>query len=414
MKILAINAFHYRRGGSETVYFNTSALLRSNGHEVVEFALKWPENLQSDFSRYFPDSKETRGGMLRPFKNIANYFYHFEAGQKLEQLIKDERPDIAQVHLIWGQLTPSILHVLRRHNIPVVLTIHDFRIVCPASVMRNGKGEVCEQCQGHKFYKCIVNTCCKGSKALSAMMAAEQYTRNRFFPPYKLVDGIMYVSDFSRTLHEKYMPALAGVPSARIYNTAKAIRREPAAPASPAYYLYFGRLSHEKGVETLLKAFASRPGLTLKIAGTGDIEPRLREYAAARNMRNVEFLGYRSGDDLRNLVAGARFVVVPSECYENNPLSIIEAYAEGTPVIGAAIGGIPEIIVEKTTGFRFAPGDPISLGQAIDRAESLSHRDYLAMQLCTLDFARDNFNPEYYYPALMSLYKAAIDNRLKS
>lgn len=405
MKILAINAFHYRRGGSETVYFNTAALLRAHGHEVVEFALKWPENQQSLYSEFFAESKESRKGALKPVKNIVNYFYHFEAARNLDRLLRQEKPDVAQVHLIWGQLTPSILKVLRRHKVPVVLTVHDFRMVCPASVMRNGRGEVCEQCQGHRFYKCVANACCKGSKALSAMMAVEQYTRNLFFPPAHMVDGILYVSDFSRSMHQKYMPALASLPTARIYNTATSISSEPVAPAEPPYYLYFGRLSHEKGVETLLHAFEQRPDLKLKIAGTGNLEDSLREYTSKNGLNNVEFLGYRTGDDLRNLVAGARFVVVPSECYENNPLTVVEAYADGTPVIGAAIGGIPEIVVDGVTGFRFAPGEVASLLEALRRAENLSQPEYLAMQAAALDFARNNFNPDNYLPALMSLFK---------
>lgn len=405
MKILAINAFHYRRGGSETVYFNTAALLRANGHEVVEFALKWPENLASGYSDFFAESKESRKGLLKPVKNIVNYFYHFEAARNLDRLIRQERPDVAQVHLIWGQLTPSILKVLRRHKVPVVLTVHDFRIVCPASVMRNGRGEVCEQCRGHRFYKCVTNTCCKGSKALSAMMAVEQYTRNLFFPPASMIDGILYVSDFSRHMHEKYMPSLASLPSARIYNTASSVSPAPVAPAESPYYLYFGRLSHEKGVETLLRAFEQRPDLKLKIAGTGTLEASLRDYASQKGMTNVEFLGYRTGDELRSLVARARFVVVPSECYENNPLTIVEAYADGTPVIGASIGGIPEIIVDGATGFRFVPGDVDSLVKAIGRSESLSAVEYERMQAAALEFARKNFNPDNYLPALLSLFK---------
>lgn len=410
MKILEINAFHYLKGGSETVYFNTAALLRSHGHEVVDFALKWPGNEPSAQSGFFAESKESRRGPLRSVKNIVNYFYHFEAASNLDKLIEKERPDIAQVHLVWGQHTPSILKVLRRRGIPVVLTIHDFRIVCPASVMRNGRGLVCEQCESGHFYKCVANTCCKGSRGLSLMMAAEAYFRNAFFNPASLVDGLLYVSDFSRAKHEQYMPALKTLPAERIYNVSQHLRDVPAKAAEPAYYLYFGRLSGEKGVRTLVDAMSQLPDVSLKIAGTGPEDEALRSEVAARGLNNVEFLGYKSGEELRSLVAGARFVIVPSECYENNPLTIVEAYSEGTPVIGSEIGGIPEILIPGVTGFRFKPGDTDSLVDAVKKSLELSPDAYGAMRRGALDFARRNFSATDYYPRLMNLFaKVAPD-----
>ena len=125
MKILQINVFYYRFGGSESVMFNTTDLLRANGHEVIHFSLKWENNLDSPQSQYFPESKETRQGVLAPIKNVLAYFYHREAANKLDQLLKTEKPDLAQIHLFWGQITPSVLPVLKKYNIPVLFTIHD-------------------------------------------------------------------------------------------------------------------------------------------------------------------------------------------------------------------------------------------------------------------------------------------------
>lgn len=264
MKILQIDVYHYRRGGAETVYLNTSRLLEEHGHEVVNFALSWKENQPSRFSGYFPQSKQTRTGWLRPFRNITTYFYHREAARKLACLIEKERPDIAQVHLIWGQLTPSILRVLKKYNVPVILTAHDYRIVCPAYLFRKGNGEICEECQGRKFYKCVINSCCRGSHVLSAMMAAEQYFRNTFFNPSRLASGIIYVSEFARLIHEKYMPSLKGLPAARIYNFTN--QPELTDLKQGDYLLYFGRLSFEKGIRTLLEAMVQRPSMRLKIA----------------------------------------------------------------------------------------------------------------------------------------------------
>ena len=128
MKVLLIDVYNYNHGGAETVCFNTGRLLQQHGHDVVYFCLKWKRNLPSPFEHYFPESKETRRGVFRQVKNLVNYFYHFEAARKMDQLLRDEQPDIAHIHLIWGQITASILPVLRRHGVPAVLTAHDFRV----------------------------------------------------------------------------------------------------------------------------------------------------------------------------------------------------------------------------------------------------------------------------------------------
>lgn len=414
MKILSIDVYHYLRGGAETVFLNTSQLLEDHGHHVARFALKWDDNLPTPYEKYFPESKDTRRGPFRAIKNIVTYFYHFEAARKIDRLIRDERPDIAHIHLIWGQLTPSILRVLRRHRIPVVLTAHDYRIVCPAYAFRNGKGEICERCHGTAFRHCIGGNCCRGSKALSVMMAAEQRFRNTFFHPAKYLDGIIYVSDFCRDKHERYMPRLKALPSMRLYNMAMEILPEPAKRSSEPYYLYLGRLSQEKGIETLIDAFEGMPDLKVKIAGRGPLEEDLKTRAASLGLNNIEFLGFKSGRELQELTSRAKALIVPSCCYENNPMTIIEAYSAGTPAIGAEIGGVPEIIIDGETGYRFESGNPESLREAVRKMEALDSEQYARMQNDALRFARDNFSLEQYYPRLMDFYKRVIDTKNRS
>ncbi|MDE6831520.1 MAG: glycosyltransferase family 4 protein [Muribaculaceae bacterium] len=409
MKILSIDVYHYLRGGAETVFLNTSQLLEEHGHSVSRFALKWDENMPSPYSRYFPESKDTRKGPFRALKNIVTYFYHFEAARKLDRLLRDERPDLAHVHLIWGQLTPSILRVLRRHKVPVVLTAHDYRIVCPAYAFRNGRGEICEKCHGTNFWHCIGGNCCRGNKPLSAMMAAEQYFRNTFFHPAKMLDGIIYVSDFCRNKHEQYMPRLRELPAMRLYNMAMNILPEPAPRAAEPFYLFLGRLSQEKGIETIIAAFSRMPYLRVKIAGRGPLEAELKKKAESLGLANVEFLGFKSGAELQQLTAEAKALILPSRCYENNPMTVIEAYSAGTPAIGAEIGGIPEIVVDGMTGFRFESGDPDSLVEALNKMETLDPEEYGRMQHAALDFARENFSLDQYYQRLIGFYQRVID-----
>ena len=407
MKILQINVFNYRKGGSEVVYFSTMELLRMHGEEVVNFALRWPENYPSEYESYFPESKETRSELLKPVKNIINYFNNREAARKLEQLIEKERPDLAHMHLIWGQITGSILPVLKRHNVPIIFSIHDYRIVCPAYTFRNGKGEICEQCRGRNFYHCVINKCTKDSYLLSVMMAIEQCYRNRFFNPAEYIDGLIYVSQFAKQMHEKYMPELKEKRNIVLYNLADKILDAPA-QKTDRYFLFFGRLSYEKGVKTLISAFKDMPNSNLKIAGTGPLEDELKDYTKSNNVTNVEFLGYKSGKELTDLVENAYFIIVPSEWYENNPMTIIGGYAAGVPVIGTNIGGIPEIIEEGVTGYLFTPANSVDLTRVVKAADSLPAEQYSNYQQNALSFARKHFDREKYYPQLIGFYNQLV------
>lgn len=413
MKILLIDVYNFNKGGAETVCFNTGRLLEKYGHKVVYFTLKWAQNKPSPFSKYFPESKETRNGPLRQVKNLTNYFYHFEAAKKIEQLILDEKPELAHIHLMWGQITPSIFPVLRKYGIPILFTVHDYRLVCPAYTFRDGYGQICEACQGRHFYKCFTHTCCKGSKLMSAVMAAEQYFRNAFFNPSKFIDGFIYVSNFAKTIQEKYMPALKWKQNITLYNFSTSVSDKPKTIPKDKYYLFFGRLSYEKGVSTLLEAFRHLSQCKLKIAGTGPKEAELKSLADKEKIRNVEFLGYKQGKELADLVSNAYFVIVPSEWYENNPMTIIEAYSLGTPVIGARIGGIPEIVQESVTGFQFESGNVKGLKTATAKAESLTKAEYEIISAGTLRFAHNNFSLENYYSRLIDFYKQCLTSTLK-
>ncbi len=415
MKVLQINVFHYRLGGSETVYFSTSDLLEKNGDKVSHFALKWEKNLPSPYSSFFAESKESRKGLLKKIYDIAGYFYNFDAARKIKKLIKQEKPDIAQIHLFWGQITPSVLPVLKKYNIPVVFTIHEYRMVCPAYTFRNGFGKVCEACNGKNFYHCFFKKCCKGSRFMSALMCAEQYFRNIFFNPSKYIDGLIYVSEFAKKKHEQFMPSLTLKKNITLYNLSDglALSSKGSMPGEK-YLLYFGRLSHEKGILTLIKAIADFPDYKLKIVGTGILEKSLKEFVSEKKLRNVEFVGYKTGTELKNYISQAYFIVVPSEWYENNPMTIIEGYSSAIPVIGADMGGIPEIIQNNRTGFLFKSGDVCDLKRCIAKAFSLNDVEYAAFSANALKFAKENFNQDLYYPRLMDFYKQVIAEKEKN
>ena len=408
MKILLIDVYHYNKGGAETVYFNTGKMLEEQGQQVVYFALQWKENLPCKQKKYFPLSKGTRKGVFKNVINLINYFYYADAAKKIEELIIDEKPDIAHIHLLWGQISPSIFPVLKKYHIPIVFTIHDYRIICPAYCFKDGYNQICERCKGRNFYQCIIRKCTKSSYFLSLFMAGEQYFRNMFFNPAKNIDGLLYVSNFAKNMHEKYMPALKGIPNITLHNFVIGNFINTQKKDTDKYFLYFGRLSSEKGIRTLLEAFKEQSDLKLKLVGTGPLEHELKQFARIQKLSNVEFLGYKTGGGLNDLIENAFFVIVPSEWYENNPMSIIESYSVGTPVIGANIGGIPEIVIDNKSGYIFESANVDNLITCIDKASRISTGEYQQMVSECRRLAAEDFGREAYCNRLLEFYKQLL------
>ena len=412
MKILLIDNFFYRRGGAEVVFLNTGDLLKSHGHDVVYFSQRWDENLECETSDYFPEGVGTKSqGVANKLKAIRNYFYNPDATKNLERLIKKERPDVAHIHLFWGGISPSIFRVLKKYGIPITHTAHDYRMVCPAYAFKNGRDEVCEDCKGKKFYLCTKNRCSRGSLVMSTLMTAEMYMRNAFFNPVDNIDAFMFVSNFSHKKHLQYQPRFAEKHCVTMYNFQDAAvldEVDDSVETYNSYYLFYGRLSYEKGIKTLIEAFSQRKNVPLKIVGTGPLDSELKQYCKEKGCDNIEFLGFKTGKELFHLVRGAKFVCVPSECYENNPMTIIESYTLRTPVIGSNLGGIPEIIDEGKTGYKFESGNADELAKVIDRCNAIGEKEYSAMTENAKRFADEKFGKENYYNRLMELYNKTI------
>ena len=194
MKVLLINNCHFRRGGAETVYFETAELLLKAGHKVVFLSFEDENNIHTGQPEYFVRRENF-------FKSVIAYFSNKSAARVIEEVIEKEKPDIAHAHLMWGGMTASIIPVLHKHGIPLVHTAHDYRMICPAYTFKNGRGEICEKCKGEHYAECVKNRCCKGSLVQSAIMAAEMKYRNVRWHPAKVLDGIIYVSQFARNKH---------------------------------------------------------------------------------------------------------------------------------------------------------------------------------------------------------------------
>ncbi len=405
MKVLLINNCHWPLGGAATVYFNTAQLLKEAGHDVVFFSFGREQNIHTDMPEYFVK----RDGMLG---RMRNYFSNPEAARTLDEVLNKEKPDIAHVHLFWGGLSPSILDVLKKHHVPVVHTAHDYRMVCPAYLLKDGKGDFCERCKGGKYYNCFLNRCSKGKFFESLMMTSEMYYRNRKHHPTKCLNGLIFVSDFSRKKHIEFDARIAEAKNIVLYNCPGEVVNgslDLKVDTYSADYLFYGRLSEEKGIHTLIHAMERFPQLNLNIVGTGPLEDNLKRYCEEKQLKSIHFLGYKTGRELFDLVTNAKYVIVPSECYENNPMTIVEAYSLGTPVIGAAIGGISEVVKDGHTGYTFESGSVESLAKALNKSCALSREKYIEQKRAAYQFGEDNFSRSKHLERLVSFYNEVIN-----
>ena len=362
MKILFTNKYFYLKGGSETVFFQERKFLLNNGHKVIDFSMEHPDNLSSEYYDYFAPSVDyssaykTRKSMSF-FENLRmaiNFVHNRKVVQRLTALIQKEKPDIAHLHNIYHQLTPAIIPVLKNAGARVVLTLHDYKLICPTYLMFND-GAICNKCEGKYFGQATINRCQEGSYFKSFLLSIEGYW-HKWMRSYDKVDLFLCPSQFLGDMVSKYridrkrIRVLHNGIDVKIYNCS-----EP----DDEYVIYFGRISKEKGVETLLKAHQSLSNtLPLKIVGTGHLMPELR-----KRYLGAEFAGYKTGEELKELIRRASFVVVPSEWYENCSMSVLESMAYGKPIIASRVGGMPEQIEDNKTGLLFEMGNVQELSE---------------------------------------------------
>lgn len=394
MKILQINNSFRKVGGAESVFLNTIDLLRKRGHQVVPFSLHSSLNLNSEFSEYF----------VKDVKPLHNKLYSFAAQKKIAELIKKEKPDIAHIHNIVGGLTFAILPVLKKMGIPVVASIHDFRLLCPAFIFINGKNEICERCKNGRFFNCLTNNCSPEGIIRSGLLTIESYFRNIIIPFDEYINKFIFVSNFTmnKFFETKYKIKSK---SYQLYNFTSDFDYDDI-KSDNKYFLFIGRLSREKGLLSLIEAFKELPEQNLIIAGEGPLKKELFETKSP----NIEFIGHKSGVELKELIKKAYFIIISSECFENNPMAIVESYSVGTPVIGSDLGGIPEIIIDGETGYLFKNKNVLSLMGVIKKAALINKKEYSNMSYNAYNFAQKKFSASNHFDALSIIYQNAIED----
>ena len=399
-KLLSLNNYFYRRGGSDVVFLDHDEMFRTLGWGTAVMAMHHPKNAESPWGAFFVDDIELGHEYTWRQKVVmaAKVIYSWEAKRKIGELLDKFPADIAHAHCIYHHLSPSVFVELKRRGIPVVLTAHDLKLCCPAYKMLN-RGGVCERCKSGNLLHLPVNTCIRDSAALSALIMVESYVHRAFGLYRRHVDRVVTPSRFYLEKHVEWgwpREQLAYIP-----NYVDVSLYEPGyAPGE--HFFYFGRLSLEKGVGTLIRA-AAKAGVRLRIAGTGPEGDALRQLVDQTGAQ-VEFLGFVSGTPLWDEVRAARAVVLPSEWYENAPMSVLEAYACGKPVIGARIGGIPEMVREAETGALFDSGDVEGLAAQLAHFASLADQEVSAMGKAARRFVSETFTQQRYRDEMLALY----------
>lgn len=377
MKILQIHKYFTRKrgGGSVTAFFETVKMLSQKGHEVSVFSMQDKDNNPSPYSKYFSghfDLNE-KCGFWEKTKRASKVLYNFEAERNLEKLIKEEKPGIAHLHNFYHYLSPSIINALKKNGIPVVMTLHDYKLICPNYKLFSG-GKICEKCKGGKYYNCFFKKCLKDSLSGSLLAMAEAYL-HKIIGSYEKVDAFIAPSLFMKNKCVEFGISQEKIKVIRNPIDFKSIGKDiDYSLEEKNYFLYYGRLSKEKGIDVLIKTVSKlkKENLlrenTLCIVGKGPEENNLKDLVKRLDVEDsVKFLGFKLGKDLMNAIRQSKFVVVPSVWYDNSPMVIAESQIAKKPVLVSDLGGSKESIIDGETGFVFKAGDVDDLKEKIKK-----------------------------------------------
>ncbi len=398
MRVLLVNKFLYPKGGAETYVFKLGETLQKHGHEVQYFGLWDERNVVGNSAEAYVSSvdfnKRTLKNVVLPFRII----YSAEAYKKITKVLEDFDPDAVHFNNIQFHLTPSIILATAKYrkkakkSLKIVYTAHDYQLICPSHGLFDSNMNICEKCIHGDYWNCVKSKCVKEScaKSLLAMVDAYYWAQRE---TYNCIDTIICPSHFLKAKLDRQ--ERFATKTVAIHNFIESYDSE--LMSKDGYVLEFGHLSRDKGTLTLLECAKRMPNVKFVFAGYGEAEAEILKVS------NAEYVGYKTGADLENLIKGAICTVCPSEMYENCPYSVMESQMLGTPVIGANIGGIPELIQEGVTGYVFAPGNVDDLEQKLRHFVALADQDKVSAFLEGCKNAKFE-TPDTYYQQLLEIY----------
>ncbi|MBQ4111029.1 MAG: glycosyltransferase [Clostridia bacterium] len=367
MKILMVNKFLYPRGGSESYMLYLAEHLKNTGHEVEFFGMYDEKNTAGNSAGLYTQNMDFHSKGLSRFLYPFKIVYSLEAKKKIIKVIDNFKPDIVHMNNINFQLTPSVIYGVKKRKIPLVQTVHDYQMICPNHLLYNfDKNEPCEKCVNGSHINCIKNKCIHGSfiKSIIGVAEAKLYS---LLKTYKKVDLYVCPSNF---LENKLLSAKSYYKgkTVTIHNFINKEKFSHNNRKEEPYIVYVGRLSKEKGIENIAGAAKLLGDYNFVVAGSGPDEDLLK------NIPNVKLAGFLTGDGLTKLMGNAKVLILPSVCYENCPLSILEAHAMGVPVVTMNSGGMAELVKDGVTGTLV--NEPTPEGLALKLKETIENEDY--------------------------------------
>lgn len=400
LRVLQVDKFLRRYGGAATYMLDLGRLLTERGHKVEFFSVDDDRNLDATYEDLFPrvpSYDPPPEGLGAKIRAGANMFWSRQAARAMDEVLDDFRPDIVHLHNIYHQLSPSILRPIAGREIPMVMTLHDFKLICPTYRLHDG-GSSCEACVTGGFHNAVIRRCRGGSIINSALLAAETASHRRL-GAYDPVDRLICPSRF---LLDKLVEG--GIDRSRLLHIPNFTTVDPVTephPPGPAV-LSVGRLSQEKGIDTLIEACAIAPAVPLRIAGTGPLDEPLRRRAATVGADTTTFLGQLERDRVIDEIDRARVVVFPARGYENMPLAIMEAMSRARPVIVTDIGGSPELVEGDNGGLTVRPEDPVALRAAIDKFHDVEFARRVGRR--GVERVQGHYRPKGHVERIESLY----------
>jgi glycosyltransferase involved in cell wall biosynthesis len=393
MKVLTVHNFYQQPGGEDVVFEAERRLLSRHGHDVVVFE-EHNDSIQTD-------------SIFRSFNLAARTIWSQGSYDKLVDVIRRCRPDVAHFHNTFPLISPAAYHACRKTGVPVVQTLHNYRLFCPkASFFREGRP--CEECVQHSLARSVRYGCYRDSRSATASVAAMLIVHRCLGTWTHTVDRYVVLTSFAR---DKAIDA--GLPAAKVIVKSNFLESEPAnGDHSGGYALFVGRLTDEKGVPNLLHAWSRLSDIELVIAGQGPMRAQVEEYVQKRSRRNVQYAGPLARDEVIRLMKAASFLVFPSQWYEGFPMTIVEAYACGTPVIASRLGAMQEIVHDGRSGLHFTPGDADDLAKKVQWAWAHPYEMREMGQNALAEFEA-KYTAERNYEMLMDIYRQAIQEARK-
>ena len=401
MKVLIIDTYFSPYGGGQVISYNTYNLLKKHNIEAYYWALKKEPYFEKDYDgiKYF-------GGVYRGsanyLKNPVKYYYNYENKKKLNRYIEIIKPDLIHINS-FSWMTSAVLDCCR--NIPSVITLHDITPLCPAGAVSFLHCK--NRCRNDNFLKCIFSSCCKNFESSFRRALMMYLTVKRF----KYMNRIIVPSEAVKNAFLKYNKNIESSKIRVINNFVLNDAEDNAISKDGGYFLYAGRLSSEKGLQQLLDALKDLSAdIKLHIAGAGDLEQELKQHAARNNLRNVQFLGYLDGQELKNEYKNCTAVIFPSNCFESFGMTAIEAFINSKPVIGSNAGALPEVIEHNKTGLLFEPENTQQLKECIlkywnNPGLALKHGEEGYKKAVRL------YTEEIYYEKLTALYREVLNEK---